>query len=304
MEFMPARLFCKTGELAGAEFRIGEEDADIGRDASNQIPVSGSAVSGRHARISFDSKLRAYFLEPLEGGGTTWLDGARLGRKVRLSKLHVITLGGVHDFVFQQVEAPPKRKVADTHSSIERGIELPDLAEDQAPAGEAGAPKASETVVATVKGLEVPSFQEQEEASTEEPSSPTDTMAEIPRKVVLPSFDQAGPADSAAEAGPAAAEPRRLHLQLDSEEGPVRHPLEDGEFVVGRGADSDIQIVDFSLSRKHAALRVEAGRVWVRDLDSVNHTFVDDDQIEKEVELAPGVKVRFGLVEGTIEPSE
>jgi two-component system cell cycle response regulator len=52
---------------------------------------------------------------------------------------------------------------------------------------------------------------------------------------------------------------------------------------IGRGAECEIPIMDASLSRTHAQiLRNKAGRYYVRDLDSTNGTFLNDQK------LAPG----------------
>ena len=94
-----ARFFCETGALAGADYRIGG-DATIGRGPSNAIVVDDSAVSKTHARIAFDAAAAAWFLEDLGSMNGTRLDGAPVSGRIRLRDLHVVTLGGRHDFIF------------------------------------------------------------------------------------------------------------------------------------------------------------------------------------------------------------
>ena len=96
---MEARFFCETGALAGADHRIGG-DATIGRGPSNTIVVADGVVSKTHARIAFDAAAAAWFLEDLGSTNGTRLDGAPVSGRIRLRDLHVVTLGGRHDFVF------------------------------------------------------------------------------------------------------------------------------------------------------------------------------------------------------------
>ena len=96
---MQARFFCKTGELAGSEFRIAGE-ATIGRGPRSTIVLKADAVSKAHARITFDATTAAYFLEDLDSTNGTRLDGVPVSQRQRLSDLHVVTLGKRHDFIF------------------------------------------------------------------------------------------------------------------------------------------------------------------------------------------------------------
>lgn len=72
-------------------------------------------------------------------------------------------------------------------------------------------------------------------------------------------------------------------------------PLESGKVVVGRDSGVDLMIADeSSVSRRHAELRVEEGRVFLQDLGSTNGTFVNGARIAREVELRSGDEVQFG----------
>jgi pSer/pThr/pTyr-binding forkhead associated (FHA) protein len=63
--------------------------------------------------------------------------------------------------------------------------------------------------------------------------------------------------------------------------------------TIGR-ADSDVELNDPDVSRRHAVIRrVDAG-VAVEDLGSTNGTFVNETRIAGIVELALGDRVRFG----------
>jgi len=68
-----------------------------------------------------------------------------------------------------------------------------------------------------------------------------------------------------------------------------------GRAVVGRDADCDVQLLNLSVSRKHAAVE-EAADGWVlKDLSSVNGTFLNGKKVTESV-LSGGEEIRFGDV--------
>ncbi|MDH3253320.1 MAG: FHA domain-containing protein, partial [Ignavibacteria bacterium] len=99
---MPARLFCKTGQLAGSTYEIGEQ-AQIGKNPGNTIQLSPAVISGRHAKIYFDPQKQSYYIEDLNSRNGTRVDGSRLRGKERLDQLNVITFANSFDFIFQVV---------------------------------------------------------------------------------------------------------------------------------------------------------------------------------------------------------
>lgn len=71
--------------------------------------------------------------------------------------------------------------------------------------------------------------------------------------------------------------------------------LRNGDNVVGRAEEADVLIEDYSVSRRHARLRVDAsGRVDLLDLGSTNGTFVDGVRVTSE-SLHVGVRIRVGF---------
>ncbi len=71
-------------------------------------------------------------------------------------------------------------------------------------------------------------------------------------------------------------------------------PLEPGrELIVGRREDADVPIQDDGISRRHAAVRVDGDRAAIRDLGSVNGTWVDGVRVE-EAALVDGCRVAIG----------
>jgi hypothetical protein len=63
--------------------------------------------------------------------------------------------------------------------------------------------------------------------------------------------------------------------------------------LVGRHPDSDIFLDDVTVSRRHAEFYRQGGRFTVRDVGSLNGTYVNRERIE-ETELSGGDEVQVG----------
>ena len=64
--------------------------------------------------------------------------------------------------------------------------------------------------------------------------------------------------------------------------------------VAGRHPDADIFLDDVTVSRKHAAFVRAGTRFSVRDLGSLNGTFMGGERIDDTVSLSDGVEVQVG----------
>jgi hypothetical protein len=64
--------------------------------------------------------------------------------------------------------------------------------------------------------------------------------------------------------------------------------------VLGRGASAATRLDDPTVSREHARVRVEAGRVLVEDLGSRNGSWLGGARLRRLRELAPGQELRAG----------
>lgn len=75
------------------------------------------------------------------------------------------------------------------------------------------------------------------------------------------------------------------------------------EVVIGR-EDTDLDIDDLELSRRHAVVRRFANRLQVEDLGSTNGTFVDGNRIAEPTLLGGGAEIKIGttvlVVEGVL----
>jgi pSer/pThr/pTyr-binding forkhead associated (FHA) protein len=63
---------------------------------------------------------------------------------------------------------------------------------------------------------------------------------------------------------------------------------------VGRRPDSDIFLDDVTVSRRHAEFYRQGGRFAVRDVGSLNGTYVNRERIEEEAALSGGDEVQIG----------
>ncbi|WP_208821712.1 adenylate/guanylate cyclase domain-containing protein [Tolypothrix sp. PCC 7910] len=74
------------------------------------------------------------------------------------------------------------------------------------------------------------------------------------------------------------------------------HQLIVGMNTIGRSGDNTIVIGDESLSRYHAEITIAEDRITIKDLQSLNHTFVNEAKIE-QYELKDGDLIYCGNVE-------
>ena len=74
----------------------------------------------------------------------------------------------------------------------------------------------------------------------------------------------------------------------------VGHSVElDRDLIVGR-TDGDVIVADARVSRRHAAVRIEGGRVIVEDLGSANGTWLNEARLLGPRALSPGDRIRVG----------
>ncbi len=73
----------------------------------------------------------------------------------------------------------------------------------------------------------------------------------------------------------------------------ARYLLGDDVIRAGRHPESDIFLDDITVSRRHAEIAAEVGGHSVRDVGSLNGTYVNRERID-DVRLAPGDEVQIG----------
>jgi len=62
---------------------------------------------------------------------------------------------------------------------------------------------------------------------------------------------------------------------------------------LGRRAESDIQLLDPTVSGQHAVITVTLGDVWIEDVGSTNGTFVNDELVRRQL-LRDGDEIAIG----------
>lgn len=65
---------------------------------------------------------------------------------------------------------------------------------------------------------------------------------------------------------------------------------------IGRGADNDIVIDDAYVSHHHAVINQVNQRYVLEDLESVNHTYLNDRILRQKTILQNGDRIKIGLV--------
>ena len=87
--------------------------------------------------------------------------------------------------------------------------------------------------------------------------------------------------------------------------GPAKglvHRFEKPRAVLGR-EDADVLVEDPEISRQHCALEIKDRVIRLKDLDSTNGTYLDDERV-RAAELQSGAEFRIGssIVRVTLEP--
>jgi pSer/pThr/pTyr-binding forkhead associated (FHA) protein len=74
--------------------------------------------------------------------------------------------------------------------------------------------------------------------------------------------------------------------------------------VIGRRQGSDVVIHDTNVSRTHAQIKRDGGKLVIEDTNSSNGTIVNDERIERPCELHPGDVIRIGDAVFVVEADE
>ncbi|HWH13111.1 MAG TPA: FHA domain-containing protein [Miltoncostaeaceae bacterium] len=74
----------------------------------------------------------------------------------------------------------------------------------------------------------------------------------------------------------------------------VLFPLPEGVVTIGRSPASDVFLDDVTVSRNHARIERDPGRIVLKDLGSLNGTYVNRRRIETEEVLENGDELQIG----------
>jgi len=131
---------------------------------------------------------------------------------------------------------------------------------------------------------------------------PSDTTVSL--SGLASGFEETSELGSAADPGGLDALPPRTAL-LVVRRGPnagSRFLLDDDRTTAGRRPDSDIFLDDVTVSRKHAEFVRSGNGFLVRDVGSLNGTYVNRDRID-EAQLRAGDEVQIGKFRLVYHPS-
>src|ERR1700682_1180070 len=73
-------------------------------------------------------------------------------------------------------------------------------------------------------------------------------------------------------------------------------PITLAQFLIGRDAQCHLRPASPLISKRHCALLQREGKVFVRDFDSTNGTFVNDQPVKGEVELKHKDQLKIGPI--------
>jgi hypothetical protein len=71
-------------------------------------------------------------------------------------------------------------------------------------------------------------------------------------------------------------------------------PIAGPQFVIGRHKECQLRASGSTISQHHCALLICGGQVFVRDFDSTNGTFVNQQRVQGERELVPNDLLQLG----------
>ena len=95
--------------------------------------------------------------------------------------------------------------------------------------------------------------------------------------------------------------PKRYHLRMMKGVPAYGVYFVEASNAIGRSEDSDIFLVDPSVSRNHATLRIENGVLTLTDLGSTNGTFVNGERVAGDRTLTSGDVLTFGNTQMRLE---
>ena len=98
----------------------------------------------------------------------------------------------------------------------------------------------------------------------------------------------------------------RWHLEgsLDETDTVKKTPITKFPFVIGRSKSIDMIVLRSGISREHAEIINRDGRLFIRDLQSTNGTFVNKQRIDSEVLLTHNTTLHFSQFEFTLIDDE
>ena len=78
-------------------------------------------------------------------------------------------------------------------------------------------------------------------------------------------------------------------------------PITLAQFLIGRDPQCNLRPASPMISKRHCAVLIKNGKVFVRDFDSTNGTFINDDQVKQEQQLNNDDILKVGPLEFRVQ---
>jgi len=91
-----------------------------------------------------------------------------------------------------------------------------------------------------------------------------------------------------------------LEVMTEGKQQGKRLPIGLPQFIIGRDPQCQLRPASPSISKRHCAVIQRDGRAFVRDFDSTNGTFVNDNPVKGERELHHDDQLKIGPIEFTV----
>ncbi len=308
-----ARLIFEGGFDPGREVRLETFPAVVGRDPEAEVRVRHSNVSRHHARITLTGD--RFTIEDLGSSNGTFVNGRRVAGPHPLADGNEIGLGRTLSLRFRLLDQPPAglaQKPEQRPTILDHGGGPP-VARSRIVVALTG--REPETIKlagddlrigrATDNDITVPFPSAAGYLAVISPSGPGYRLVPLATAGSPLTLDGApldGPLDlrHGMELSIAGGDPGQTLtlLYLSPAESTDRYQTisfdRPGTLTIGRDDENDIVLPSPNVSRFHATLERVGGRFRIRDLKSLNGTFVRGRAVETETWLRPGDAFRIG----------
>jgi pSer/pThr/pTyr-binding forkhead associated (FHA) protein len=267
----------------GREYQVLDDGISIGREVGNDVVISSSEVSRKHAEIV--PMPGGYHLNDLSTNGV-FVNGARIEQTQVLGRGDVLKIGP-EEFRFyadQAKAAPPPP-----------------------PPSQPVAPPAPVAPVAPPAPPKLPDVRLDLESAIASSAAPA-----APATPAAPAAPPSAPASPASPVQPAPPPPKAApsgRTPLATLEIVNEGPLKGTKFEihsaltnVGRGAHNDVVLNDESVSDSHAKIQKRDGGWYIVDQESTNGTYVGGRRVQGEQRVEGAPDVRFGGIKMTFRP--
>jgi pSer/pThr/pTyr-binding forkhead associated (FHA) protein len=273
------RLVCLTD---GREYTIAATLV-FGREAGSEVVIESTQVSRRHAEIA--ASAAGYVLTDLSTNGT-YVNGQRVQGSRTLARADMIRIADYEFRFYADAVAPAAAPRTTTPVESAPPAPAPAPAPPASPSIPLSTPMSSGPIPTPLK-------------------PPAGAASRLNDTMHGQSFRPTpAPAPAVAEAPKPASGPMASLLVRSGPLKGTRLPIRVPVVNIGRAEYNDIVLADESVSTAHAKLQRREGVWTLVDLGSTNGTFVDGEQLQGEVPLAPGATVRFGQVSTMFEPTD